>query len=107
MPIKEIFAPSLGHNVKFGRNIPDIIKPHPKFAEFELGKKDESIVLPNPPDKIDWTPAALACLKLLFLNDQLGDCVIAAIMHALGVWTGNAGNLITANNAQVLAAYEA
>jgi len=105
MPIKEIFAPSLGHNVKFGRQIPKTFLTHPMMAAFEIEK--EKIELPIPPNTIDWTPAAISCLQQLFLNDQLGDCVIAAIMHALGIWTGNTGNLVTASNGQVLAAYEA
>lgn len=107
MSVKEIYAPHIGRGVKFGRQIPDIILPHPKMTEFELSTKDETVVLPAPPNSIDWTPAALSALKQLFLNDELGDCVIAAIMHALGVWTGNAGSIVTASDAQVLAGYEA
>ena len=107
MSVKEIYAPHIGRGVKFGRQIPDIILPHPKMTEFELSTKDETVILPTPPNTIDWTPAALSALKQLFLNDTVGDCVIAAIMHALGVWTGNAGSLVTASDAQVLAGYEA
>jgi hypothetical protein len=106
MSLKEVYAPHLGRNVKFGRKIPEIILPHPRMSELEC-IKDKSVVLPPDPNTVDWTPKALTCLQQLFMNDSLGDCVIAAIMHALGIWTGNAGTLVTATQAQVLSAYEA
>jgi hypothetical protein len=45
----------------------------------------------------------------VYLNDQLGDCVIAGLMHLQGVWTANAtpGSPFIATDDQVIAAYTA
>jgi len=61
--------------------------------------------LPTPPATCDYTAAAMTSLNNIFLNDQLGDCVIAGAEHYLGVITGNAGNLFIPTNAQVIAEY--
>lgn len=42
-----------------------------------------------PPANTDWKPRALAALKRVYLNDQLGCCVISSKYHQLGLWTGN------------------
>src|SRR6185437_4913523 len=55
------------------------------------------------------TTAAQASLSQVYLNDQLGDCVIAAIAHIVGVLTGNAngGNPFIYTNDQITALYSA
>lgn len=40
------------------------------------------------------------------LNDQLGDCTIAGLGHAVQVWTANTGTEQTVADADILAAYE-
>lgn len=49
-------------------------------------------VLPTPPKTVDYSPAAQKTLRRVYLNDSLGDCVIAAGGHIRGVTSGNAGN---------------
>ncbi len=61
-----------------------------------------------PPLTIDYSPAALPALRRIDLNQSLGDCVIAAGDHLVGVWTGNAGQPPwQPTDGQVLADYEA
>ena len=47
--------------------------------------------LPTPPAAISYAPKAAGALKQCYLNDQLGDCVIAGMAHVVGVLTANAG----------------
>ena len=42
----------------------------------------------TPPPAVDYSPKALQALRQLYLNDVLGDCVIAEGYHAVGVATG-------------------
>jgi hypothetical protein len=64
--------------------------------------------LPAPPDSVDYSQAALACLGNVYDNDTLGDCVIAGAYHVIGVATGNAsGSPFIATNDQIVADYSA
>jgi len=47
--------------------------------------------MPAPPPSCDYTAAASSALGEVYLNDSLGDCVIAGMAHIVGVLTGNAG----------------
>jgi hypothetical protein len=99
--VKVITAPS-GRRIGFGRQIPRVVGPHLKLRNYLRASG-----LPTPPATLDLSGPATACLREVDLNDQLGDCVIAAKAHVDGVWTGNAGALFNASSAQVLAQYEA
>ncbi len=74
------------------------------MAQFKLGRTRPPLkrkmhlhdyrlanVLPTPPDTCSYAPAAAPALGQVYLNDSLGDCVIAGIAHLVGVFTGNAG----------------
>jgi hypothetical protein len=60
---------------------------------------------PGPPLAIDWNrrlPVDLGAMR----NDQIGDCVFAAMGHAHQTWTGAAlGNPITPTDDDVVRAY--
>lgn len=63
---------------------------------------------PPAPVSDDWTPEAMASLNQMYLNDQLGDCVIACGAHLEGVLTGNAsGTPIVYTNDQIVQQYSA
>jgi hypothetical protein len=64
-------------------------------------------LLAPPPLSADYTAKATTALAEMYLNDQLGDCVIAGGYHAVGVETGNAGDLFLATAAQITADYSA
>ena len=88
---------------RFGRKRP-APRPHYPHSEFAHYVTE---ALPAPPTLQDWSGAAKASLGNVYLNDQLGDCVIAGGYHVLGVETGNAGNLFVATDAQITADYSA
>ncbi len=58
---------------------------------------------PAPPAK-DWTKGIASWGMML--NDQHGDCTIAAAAHAVQVWSVNTGSEITIPDDQVLSYYE-
>jgi len=70
---------------RLGRNRP------PLKRKMCLSDYRTATVLPTPPPTCSYAPKAAAALSQMYLNDRLGDCVIAAIAHAVGVFTGNAG----------------
>lgn len=99
--MKTVFAPHLNREVAFGRKIPVVVGPHLKLRNYLRAS------MPTPPVALDLSGPAMTCLRNVEQNDALGDCVIAAKTHVDGIWTGNAGSLVSASSAQVLAQYEA
>jgi hypothetical protein len=63
--------------------------------------------LPPPPASCDYSSKASKPLSEMYLNNQLGDCVIAGIGHVVGVLTGNAGKAFLYDNAEIVALYSA
>ena len=60
------------------------------------------------PASVNYSPAAAAALAQMYLNDTLGDCVIAGIAHLIGLFTGNAGQApVQFTSAQITAMYSA
>ena len=100
MPLKQIFAPHLNRTVKMGRRRPVARGPRLYFKNY--------LRLPAaPPPAADYSRPASSVLGNIYLNDQLGDCVIAGGYHVVGVETGNAGDLFTASDGQLIADYGA
>lgn len=85
---------------KLGKKAP---KHNPKTLRFD---KFVSPELPAPPTKAYYEykidPAAIG----MYLNDELGDCVVAGIAHHLMLITAHAGKMVVPTNADVLAFYE-
>lgn len=67
----------------FGRARPTTL-PKAYFHEFLT-----STPLPTPPATCDWSTRAPNALSNIYLNDQLGCCVISGCAHMIGVWTGD------------------
>lgn len=63
--------------------------------------------LPAPPESMGYAAKAASPLGLMYLNDSLGDCVIAGMAHVEGVLTANAGWPVVLNDAQITALYSA
>ena len=101
MPLKQIFAPHLKRTVKMGRR-----RPVARGPRLYLRKYLEQ-ALPSPPQSCDFSKPARPSLNNIYLNDKLGDCVIAAGYHIVGVETGNANDLFNATNQQVTSDYSA
>lgn len=62
--------------------------------------------LPTPPASTNWRAKVGASWGMM-LNDQIGDCGIAAPGHAVMGWTANNGTMVTPTDQQVLTEYEA
>jgi hypothetical protein len=77
-------------------------KPHLKMRRY-------STALPTAPTTCDYSiirPAADA-LEHMYMNDTLGDCVIACMCHAQGVVSGNAGSSMLYTDDEVVHLYSA
>lgn len=99
--MKEVFAPHLNRNVKFGRRQPAAIGPHLRLRNYLKAS------LPAAPATYDYTPKASNILSDVMGNDQYGDCVFACGYHLVGVETANAGAPYHATLQQVLKDYTA
>lgn len=64
--------------------------------------------IPQPPTTCDYTGPALPSLSNPYENQNLGDCVIAAIAHIVGVLTAGAGQQpFLYSDAEITALYSA
>lgn len=97
--IKSVHSPHHQGPVKFGRRPPT---QRPK-----VHLKSYLRALPTPPATSDYSARAGVVLSDVMLNDRLGDCVIAAGYHVVGLETGNAGNTFHATQQQIVADYSA
>ena len=55
--------------------------------------------LPPPPPARDWTKATIDWGMML--NDSLSDCTIAGVGHAVQVWSGNLGNMVSVDDCTI------
>ena len=97
MTVKSIHSPFHGRSVKFGRRRPADLGPHAELRSY-LDTK----ALPPPPATCDYSTAAKRSLNNVYLNDQLGDCVIAGGAHVRGVTSGGAGDLVTFSKEEII-----
>ena len=64
--------------------------------------------LAPPPPSCDYTAKAAKAIGEMYMNNQLGDCVIAGVAHLVGVMTGNAtGKPVLYTQKQIVALYSA
>jgi hypothetical protein len=89
------------HPFRMGRRRP--LARCPRFSLRNYLMKD----LSPPPASCDYSAKAGKALSQLYLNDKLGDCVIAGIGHVVGVLTAGAGNQFVYSDDQILQLYEA
>jgi hypothetical protein len=100
MELKKIFAPHLNRFVVFGRKRPIAHSPRMKVGSYLKA-------LPTPPTSFSYSSKAASALSQMYLNDTLGDCVIAGGYHIVGTETGNAGSIFVATSAQITKDYSA
>ena len=101
MTVKTIIHPTTGQPFRLGRNRPVARCPRLSLRNYLMKS------LPAPPATLDYAPAAASALANIYMNDTLGDCVIAGMAHVEGVLSGNAGNLVTYTSDQIVALYSA
>jgi hypothetical protein len=101
MALKEVFAPHLGHTVKFGLKPRIAGLPRLHLSDFITHSK-----LPPIPASYDFSAKAALPLADIYGNDALGDCAVAMMFHLAAVFTGNAtGQPYHVTLAQIIAAY--
>lgn len=85
--------------VRLGKHAPKIDERTLRLAKYL------SPALPAPPGIVDWTMGLKdwGAMK----NDSLGDCTCAAVGHAIQLFTGNVGQMVTIPDSAVVAAYSA
>lgn len=88
MALKALTHPVTGQTFYMGRNKPTI-EVMSKTTFLPIDKYINFSVIPAAPTTCSYASAAMASLSQIFLNDQLGDCVIAMLAHLIGVLTGN------------------
>lgn len=62
----------------------------------------------DPPPSKDWYTKAALSIARMYLNDRLGDCVVAGKAHAFGVWSANdpdSGGTIVGTDAEISSQY--
>ncbi len=87
--------------MKLGRNRPIARGPRLHLRNYLLRS------LPFPPANCDYLTKASNAIKQVYENDNLGDCVIAWIGHATGIFTGNSSDPVLFSDQQILALYGA
>jgi hypothetical protein len=60
--------------------------------------------LPPPPPAADWTKGVTSWGMML--NDNLGDCTIAGVGHAIQVWSAETGSMATVPDPTIQSYYE-
>jgi hypothetical protein len=102
MTVKSVQSPFHGRRVKFGRRRPPALNRYALRLQSYMTAK-----LPLPPPRCDYSTAAKPSLNNVYLNDQLGDCVIAGGAHVRGVTSGGAGNLVLFTQDEIVRMYSA
>jgi hypothetical protein len=118
MPLQQHITLDDGRQVKLGRIRPKYLIHMPEYTVMvthdnrlkvflQLGNYYDKVQDRDPPPaQVDYFTKALPAIKLVYLNDQEGDCCIAMVEHTVGVFTGNeAGTPATATDAETNATY--
>ena len=101
-PYKFGMAPPSSFAYKFGRRKMVAPKTCMRFRDYQ------QLSFPEAPPSGSYRPAASTALAQMYGNDQLGDCVIAWMAHAIGTFTGNAGEETAIfSNDQIVEIYSA
>jgi hypothetical protein len=83
--VKSIIHPTTRQTLFFGRKRPKVRPMTLAFKNYTMKS------LPTPPEVCSYfTTSVVDVLSQMYLNDTLGDCVIAELGHTAGVLTGNA-----------------
>ena len=101
-PYKYGRSPPMSFPFKFGRRRMVAPKTCMRFRDYQ------QLSFPEAPAAGDYRPNAATALAQMYGNDQLGDCVIAWMAHAIGVFTGNAtGTPVIFSQADIIKEYGA
>jgi hypothetical protein len=102
MSVKTIQHPNGKLSFRLGRR-----RPVARCPRFSLHNYLMRGIAP-PPASCDYTKPAAKALANVYMNDTLGDCVIAGIAHVVGVLTaGASGTPFLYTNEQIIQLYSA
>jgi hypothetical protein len=101
MTVKQIHHKQSGKSFKLGRRRPISRGPRLSLKNYLTRR------LAPPPATCDYSAPAMAALSQMYLNDTLGDCVIAGIGHVVGTLTSGAGDQYIYTSDQIVTLYEA
>ena len=81
--------------------------PHPVSPRMRVRAEQflDLSKLPDPPDEFDFTGPAQNSLRRMYVNDQLGCCVVSLGYHFLGVASAGAGNEVVVNDSDIVHDY--
>jgi len=102
MEAKKNNLPRSVYKFKMGRRHPVALGPR-----LSLKKYIKRLDLASVPSQADYSKLAMPVLTDIFGNDNLGNSVIAAGYHVVGLATGNGGDLFHATTDQIIADYSA
>jgi len=94
----------LPHTVALGR----VQLKNARPMTLRLGAFVDQMQLANLPDGVDYYTKAAASIAQMLGNDAQGDCVIASLLHRLGVYTANdpdSGGIVVATTQEALQQY--
>ncbi len=101
-----------GQTVKLGRIPPSVAFNYGPFRirDYPNGNRtvtlrleayhDTTQVTATLPDSTNRREKALESLRRMYVNDRLGDCVIASKYHSVGLWTGNDSDAVAVGTDQ-------
>lgn len=102
MARRKVQTEHIGHSFRLGRNRPVARCPRLSLGNYLMRG------VPAPPDSADYSKQAAMALSQMYLNNQLGDCVIAGMAHVVGVFTGNSGSgAVIYDNEEIISLYGA
>jgi hypothetical protein len=99
LPVFKQQFQSVFRNRKFGK------KPARHDPRTLMLAKYLTPALTPPPDNVDYSKGFNINFGMM-LNDNLGDCTIAACGHAIQTWTLDNGRMITVPDSSILTGYE-
>lgn len=101
MPVPTVQLPD-GSTKCLGRIRP---KARPVALRFSAYFFPAAMTVP-PPALVDYHTKAAESIKRVYLNDRLGDCVIAGKYHSVGMWTAaDSGAAVVGTDQEVQAMY--
>lgn len=96
---------ALPKTVKLGCQLAPVPANTPKLASYMTAEATVSL-----PASINRRDKAAQSIARMYMNDQLGCCVISGKAHALGVWSANdadSGGLVEATDSEIVQQYQA
>ncbi len=105
-PRHQAAVSQLPQTVRLGATLGRPRKPAVRLEQFVRGSAAAAPI----PASVDWYTKAAVSIARMYMNDQLGCCVVSGKAHAAGVWSANdpdsaGGQVVLATDAEISAQY--